>query len=116
MSKNTGPVVPALYPFHEKNPYTAEAWPAGDAAAITGETELVISSVLDAYGHQSGLIIGKQRQAHCAVDASTHRATDEDQHPLIEHAYMEACFKAWEDAPQSATEFASRFLENYANE
>lgn len=68
-ARNTGPVVPALYPFHEKEPYTATVWPAGNAAKVTGAAAGIIESVFDSYGHQSGLIMGDHAKKHAPYPA-----------------------------------------------
>lgn len=57
--RSTGPVVPALYPFHKNNPFTTESWPAGNPARLTGAAAQIIKAVFGNYGHMTGLTMGR---------------------------------------------------------
>jgi uncharacterized phage-associated protein len=115
-ARGSGPVVPALYPFHEKDPYTATAWPAGNATAVTGDTARITESVFDSYGHQSGLIMGENAKTHAPYLFAKARATDEEPHQAIGLSELRAFFKALDDAPADQIAYANRFMGNYAGE
>jgi len=113
--RKTGPVAYTLFPL-QKDGVTETAWPAGNAAAITGASALVLKTVFDSYGHMTGLSMGKiaVKEAPCFLALA--RATEEDPDPVIDLAEMKAFFKALDDAPEDEVAYANRFMARYADD
>jgi uncharacterized phage-associated protein len=99
--RNTGPVVHAF--FAHSDGVTETAWPAGNAAVITGKTANIVAAILDTYGGMSGISLGEiaKKGAPCIMALS--RKTEEDPEPVIDLAEMKAFFKALDDAPQTGS-------------
>lgn len=111
--RSTGPVVPALYPFHIDNPFTAETWPAGEAAKLPEAAAQIIKAVFNSYGHMSGLTMGHNAAQEAPCIRAADRITEELPYPVIELADMKAFFKAFNDAPSDRVEYANRFIAHY---
>jgi uncharacterized phage-associated protein len=112
--RKSGPVVHAL--FAHSQGFTETAWPAGNAAAITGDTAKVLEAVFNAYGHMTGISMGESahKEAPCILAMS--RQSDEDREPVIDLTEMKAFFKALNDAPEDPTAYANRFMDKYTDD
>lgn len=109
--RNTGPIVHAF--FAHSDGVTETAWPAGNAAAITGDTARVLTAVFDSYSNLSGISLGDnaKKQAPCILALA--RKTEEDPEPVIDLAELKAFFKAFDDAPEDRVAYANRFMDRY---
>jgi len=112
--RNTGPVIHA-FSAHSDG-VTETAWPAGNAAAVTGPSAMVLESVFDSYGHMSGISMGEiaKKTAPCILAVA--RATEEDPEPVIDLAEIKAFFMALDDAPDDGVAYANRFMDRYTDE
>ena len=111
--RNTGPVVRSLFAHSEG--FTETAWPAGNAAVITGDTAKVLAAVFNSYGHMTGISMGENAHQEAPCMLAMARKTDEDREPVIDLVDMKAFFKALDDAPQDATAYANRFMDRYTD-
>lgn len=113
--RKTGPFVPALFP-HQKDGFTTETWPAGDAHTLHEPEANAVEAVFGAYGHMTGIAMSElaMREAPCVLAVG--RATADDTQPVIALADMKAFFKALDDAPKDQTAYANRFMSRYADE
>lgn len=112
--RNTGPIVHAF--FAHSDGVTETAWPAGNAAAVTGPSARILESVFDSYGHMSGISLGEIAKKGAPCIMALARKTDEDAEPVIDLADMKAFFKALDDAPEDQVAYANRFMAQYADE
>lgn len=112
--RSTGPVVRAF--FAHSDGATETAWPAGNAAAITGKSADIVTAIFDTYGDMSGISLGDnaKKQAPCIL--ALRRATEEDPEPVIDLAEMKAFFKALDNAPDDRVAYANRFMANYTDD
>lgn len=112
--RSTGPIVRTFFAHSEG--VTETAWPAGNAAAVTGPSATIIESVFDSYGHMSGIGIGEIAKKGAPCILALARKTDEDPEPVIDLAELKAFFKAFDDAPEDQVAYANRFMARYADD
>jgi uncharacterized phage-associated protein len=112
--RKTGPIVHAFFAHSEG--FTETAWPAGNAAAVTGPAAKIIESVFNSYGHMSGIGMGElaKMQAPCILALA--RKSDDDPEPVIDLAELKAFFKALDDAPEDQVAYANRFMDRFTDE
>lgn len=113
--RRSGPVVHALFPVQE-NGCTAEAWPTGNASAVTGAAADTVTSVFDFYGDMSGISLGRIAHKHAPCTSAATRKNQEDPEPVIDLDDMKAFFKALIDAPEDRIAYANRFMSQYTDE
>lgn len=113
--RRSGPVAHALFPL-QKDGYTADSWPAGNASAVTGPTAEILKTVFNSYGHMTGISMGEiaHKEAPCILAMA--RKTEEDPEPLVDLTEMKAFFKALDDAPDDEVAYANRFMGRYSDE
>lgn len=114
-ARNTGPVVPFLYSFLEKEPIP-KRWRLGRPDKIDKPTTQIIDAILPFYASSSGLHLAELAREEAPWLRTREKATEENSHPEITHELMTAFFRALTDAPDDRLAYANRFIDQYASE
>ncbi|MCU6481314.1 Panacea domain-containing protein [Arthrobacter sp. A2-55] len=109
-----GMAIPALFPDSEGRP-TLDSWPAGNSGALTASQNETVRAVFAAYGGVVGRTMGEWQRNEAPWLMAHARATAETPYPEVRHDEMRAFFRAREDAPATATDYANRFMANYVD-
>lgn len=92
--------------------YAVEAWPAGNAAVLTAHERTVADFVLNYYYHSNGMSMSRTSKEQAPWIQARAVSPDNGASDLDPET-IGAFFRALSDAPDTALDYANRFIDKY---